>query len=214
MGFTSGFSASIAMRLSALILLVCVVANINGDAATNTFLDSLLNNIKPLIRSHFDPIPLPNLHHSFSQKIFFVDVRGDAWLSQGKMWGLKNIRRVGNTDMKQSGANIEVKGRAGISGVKGQYRVKATFMNLGVTVTAHVWVNNIRVKIAVRQALKSGAHPDLRVFAIEQVNGIGVRIDGLGPLGWIVGGLTQLIGNHLKGPISNALNAPIKNLIR
>ena len=58
------------------------------------------------------------------------------------------------------------------------------------------------------------AHPDLFDFKIEHISGIKVKIDGLGPLGWILGGLTSFIANILKDVIANAVNSPIRNVIR
>ena len=62
--------------------------------------------------------------------------------------------------------------------------------------------------------MKPDAHPDLFDFRIEHISGVSVKIDGLGPLGWILGGLTSFIANILKDVIADAINAPIKNVIR
>ena len=51
-------------------------------------------------------------------------------------------------------------------------------------------------------------------FKIEHISGIKVHVGGLGPLGWILGGLTTFIVNILKDVIANAVNAPIRNVIR
>jgi len=120
----------------------------------------------------------------------------------------------GEASMKQEGDSLVVRAHAGINNLRGQYSAKATFMNLGPNFTAYLSISSVSVRLGAKQALRPDAHPDLFDFKIEQISGIHVKINGLGPLGWILGGLTSFIANILKDVIANAVNTPIKNVIR
>merc|ERR1712228_54831 len=205
-----GGNMKLAFLTSFAVLVVCAY----GDPATNQFLDKLLDNVRPAIEKDLEPIRLPEKRHRFSKKIIFVTVHGEASVWNGYVHGLKNIHRSGEASMRQEGDSLIVNAHAGINNLKGQYSAKATFMNLGPNFTAYLGISSVSVRLGVKQALRPDAHPDLFDFKIEHISGISVRINGLGPLGWILGGLTSFIANILKGVIANAINAPIKNVIR
>jgi len=197
-------------------LFICAICATvaNADPATNQFLDKLLGNVRPIIERELEPIRLPEKRHRFSKKILFVRVFGEASVWNGYVSGLKNIHRSGEANMQQEGDKLVVRAHAGINNLRGQYSAKATFMNLGPNFTAYLGISSVSVRLGVKQAFSPDAHPELFDFKIEHISGIKVKIDGLGPLGWILGGLTTFIANILKDVIANAVNSPIRNVIR
>jgi len=202
------------MKLFCLAVIGLLALNVNADKATNDFLDKILANVRPIIQKDLDPIKLPQKTHSFSKKILFVRVHGEAKVYDGFVSGLSTIHRSGEANMHQEGDSLIVNAHAGINNLRGQYRAHATFMNLGPRVGARLSISSVSVRLGAKQALKPDAHPDLFDFRIEHISGVSVKIDGLGPLGWILGGLTSFIANILKDVIADAINAPIKNVIR
>jgi len=202
------------MKLILFFTCALFVAVAHADPATNQFLDKLLDNVRPVIERELEPIRLPERRHRFSKKVLFVRVYGEASVWNGYVSGLKNIHRSGEASMQQEGANLVVRAHAGINNLRGQYSAKATFMSLGPNFTAYLSISSVSVRLGVKQALNPDAHPDLFDFKIEHISGIKVKIDGLGPLGWILGGLTSFIANILKDVIANAVNSPIRNVIR
>jgi len=201
------------MKLIFLTVCALLAVAVQGDETTNKFLDQILVNARPEIQK-IDPLRLPEARHGFSKKIVFVTVKGEASVYDGYVSGLSTIHRSGEANMRTEGQNLIVTAHAGLSNLRGQYRAHATFMNLGPHVSAKLGISSVSVRLGLKQSMTPGAHPDLFDFHIEHIGGISVHIGGLGPLGWIVGGLTSFIANILKGVIANAINAPIRNAIR
>merc|ERR1712142_1319249 len=199
---------------SFVVIFAAVALVANADKATNDFLDQLLDNARPTIAKELDPIKLPEKRHRFSKKIIFVTVHGEASVYNGYIHGLTNLHRSGEASMTTEGDCLVVRAHAGINNLKGQYSAKATFMNLGPHLSASLSISSVSVRLGIKQALKPDAHPELIDFKIEHISGIKVHVGGLGPLGWILGGLTTFIVNILKDVIANAVDAPIRNVIR
>jgi len=208
------FVSELKMKISFVVFVALLAATAHGDKATNDFLDKILNDARPVIERELDPIDLPVERATFSKKILFVTVHGEAKVYNGRIYGLKNIHRSGDADVKYDNNKLVISAHAGINNLRGTYSAHASFMNLGPTVTAHLGISSVSVRLGARQDIKPDAHPDLYDFKIEHISGISVKISGLGPLGWILGTLTGFIANILKNVIADAVNTPIKNVLR
>jgi len=181
----------------------------------NIFLDKLLVNARSEIKKDLDPIKLPEDKASFSKKILFVTVHGEARVYEGWLAGLSTIHRTGNAEMSTSNdeQTMMVSAHLGVSNLKGHYRAHAKFMSLGPSASATVSVSSVSVRIGVKQSFVPGSKPQLTNFNIERIGGISIHFSGLGPLDWIINLLTNLVGNLVKGAISNAIEKPLRSLI-
>ena len=67
--------------------------------------------------------------------------------------------------------------------------------------------------LIVLQLTRTNASPEVTEFRITHLGHVHVSINGLGPLGWILSGLSTFIVNIIKPTIANAINQPLKQAI-
>merc|ERR1712200_65241 len=211
---TSCNESFIIMKIFLVALAAIFLAGANGDTkGMNDLVDDLLSMIKPTLAEQLEPFKLPATTHGFSKDVLGISVHGEAKLYDGYLSGLSSIYRRGDVTMRKDGENDIFTGRLGLHHLKGQYRAHARFMNLGPKVTARITVNSVSVKYGIKQFPQPDKFPELVDFQIESIDGVKVKFYGLGPLGWILGGLTTAVVRVLKGVVSFALNTVVKTVI-
>ena len=70
------------------------------------------------------------------------------------------------------------------------------------------------VYLAADMCIEDGCTLQLSTFNIREIGNIDVNIDGLGPLGWILGEVTGLVADLIKGFIADVIEGPIKDLLQ
>jgi len=195
------------------VFVVFAVAGANGDRQTNELLDEVLDHARPEIAAQIDPLDLPSSTHRFSEWAGFFRVYGEARVYNGYMTGLKNIRRTGDSTIRRVNDMIYISAYLGVDGLQGSYRARATFMGIGPTASANIGISSVSVKIVAKQLTRTNASPEVTEFRITHLGHVHVSINGLGPLGWILSGLSTFIVNIIKPTIANAINQPLKQAI-
>jgi len=200
------------MRFS--LLFICVaLAFTNGLCQNmNSYVDQVIANLIQVEGHNLDPFNLPNQSTGFSKKVVFVNVHGSASLSGGYANGLKSLHRAGDFSLNHLGdESYQLVGDLGVRQMYCQYRANAGFMgiNVGATLKANVGFIRIRATVAVNLATNSKVITNFDL----NMSGMDIKIDGLGPLDWIMntvigfarGKIQDLIQDKLKGPVRNAL---------
>jgi len=199
------------MKLTLLIVFVALFTN-GLCQNMNSYVDEVLANLIQVEGHNLDPFSLPNLSTGFSKKVVFVNVHGSANLNSGYVNGLRSIHRAGDFSLNHVGdEKYQLVGDIGVRQLYCQYRANAGFMgiNVGATLKANVGFIRIRTTVAVDLASNS---KQITNFDLN-MSGMDIKVDGLGPLDWILntvvgfarGRIQDLIQDKLRGPVRDAL---------
>jgi len=197
------------------ILLLFVVAAVvpNGFCQNmNNYADQVLANVVAEHGNSLDPFSLPDQSTGFSKKVVFVNVHGSANLNSGYATGLKSLHRAGDFSLNHlGGERYQLIGDIGVRSLYAQYRASAGFMgiNVGATLKADVGFIGIRTTVDVDFASNQKTITQFQL----NISGMNIKVDGLGPLDWILntiigfarGKIQDLIQDKLHGPVRNAL---------
>jgi len=199
------------MRLTLLLIFVAFFSN-GWCQNMNSYVDQVIANLIQVEGQNLNRFTLPDQSTGFSKKVLFVTVHGSASLTDGYANGLTSLHRAGDFSLNHlDDERYQLIGDLGISSMYCQYRANAGFMgiNVGATLKANVGFIRIRATVDVNLAtnVKEISNFDL------QMSDMDIKIDGLGPLDWILntvvgfarGRIQDLIQDKLRGPVKDAL---------
>lgn len=191
------------MKLIAVALIALMALSASADQATNDFVDQILTNARPMLP---DPVGLPGDKHTFCKTVIFK-VCGGAEYGNGYVSGLRSLQRISDVNVQSDGNNLYLEIGLALGSISGQYSGRAWFTAIKVGVTAKISVSGAAVKVLVSQSLTGGSP---RVQKLQpHVGNINISIDGMGLIGWALGGLLSFTTNIVKNNLLAKFNEHI-----
>jgi len=187
-----------------------------NDASTNSYIDKVLvNSRKEISKRRMDPLRIQNERVTFSRRVLWFTVHGEAKLYSGQLYGIKSLKRLGDVKLKMSGNSVIIEAKLGINNIRANFNGHAKFQGIGPSLRASATISHAHIKIKVSQDLaNSKASPVLREFRIVSLGKINPQIHGLGPLGWIFGRVASIVVNGVKGDIIKAIEGPVRGMLK
>lgn len=209
------------MKLSIVLIFAITAATTFGNPVSqnehipNEVIDTVMEVLQQVIQESLDPMGLPQISESFSEKFLGVTLTGKIKAFDGRLQGLSTIRRNGPThlDMVNNDSALKLTTSLALDRLNAGYSSHAQFMALKVSPSATASVSNIQFDLEAQACLQHGCSLQLTKFQIRDIGHIDVKINGLGGLGRVLGPLTGAIGNQIKRSLYNAIEGPIKNLL-
>ena len=109
---------------------------------------------------------------------------------------------------------LSLSANIGINDAKAGYAASAEFMDVGISASADAKIQTVKVYFEAEMCLSSGCSLALTKFDITEIGHIDVDINGLGPLGWILEVVVDLIADLIRGFLADILEGPIKDLLQ
>lgn len=189
----------------------------NFSVNANPFVEELLERARPMIRANLEPVLLPDYSFEISQSVIVAEVKAVAGVHDGQLTGLSTLHRAGDAFLTTSngGTTYSIDAHLGVSNIAGNYRGEVTFMSLGPSISVHLTVKTLSVKVGVIQGISGSEKtpPVLATFNIENLGQIVIDFDGLGPLDWIINPLSNFLLNKISGFIAWIVESPLHSLI-
>ena len=129
---------------------------------------------------------------------------------------MSTLHRNGDTSFNFDVANnkLSLSANIGINDAKAGYAASAEFMDIGISASADAKIQTVKVYFEAEMCLNSGCSLALTKFDITEIGHIDVDINGLGPLGWILEVVVDLIADLIRGFLADILEGPIKDLLQ
>ncbi|XP_054154717.1 uncharacterized protein LOC128953265 isoform X1 [Oppia nitens] len=143
----------------------------------NKFVDQLIQIVKTKYGDKLDPMHLNDTVAEFHKKIAGITWHGDAKLTEGTIWGLKNISRSGDSKIdiaKTISAHLQF----GDANLKIHYKGELQFMDLKTSGSLEAYVDKLDVIADIGADDKGKLH--VNGFNIDELKH--VRIDFHGPI--------------------------------
>nr|CAD7256243.1 unnamed protein product [Timema shepardi] len=109
------------------------------DGNVNTFVDSLLDKLVPLMPFN---VTLQNINNTFSRKILFIPIFGQFLAYGGSMENFRTLRRTSDVFLNITVNGIHLSGGLGLQTLNFAYDYEAKFLDIGPTGTLEGSVNN------------------------------------------------------------------------
>lgn len=189
---------------------------VSKDAGSDEYIDKVLENLRRvIIEENLDPLPLPSEEASFSETILGITFHGKARVYDGFFRGLSSIVRNGPTSFELlDNGQLKLTANVGLGRSSAGYSASASFMDIGVSASASADIAKVDCYLEAEMCLQPGCSLKLSKFEIKDIGDIDVDIDGLGPLGWILGLLTGLIADLIKGALYDVIEGPLRDLLQ
>merc|ERR1719369_222323 len=187
------------------------------DPASDDYIDKVLEKLRQVIAENgLDPAGLPDGEVGFSQTILGITFHGSAKVYNGFFQGLSSIKRNGDTSFTfdPNAEKVTLTANVGLNDAKAGYSARAEFMDIGVSATADVKISKVDVYFSADMCIQDGCTLQLSTFNIKEIGNIDVNIDGLGPLGWILGEVVGLVADLIRDFIADIIEGPIKDLLQ
>jgi len=183
-------------------------------AAADAYIDEVLANVAAMVvEQGYDPAELPGGEVHFSQDMGFFTLHGSARYDRGHFDGLSTLHRTGDTQLCV-GDTIAVHANIGVRAARAGYHVAAEFQGIEIGATANAKISSIDIYFEASVALSGEGGLQISRFEITDIGHIDVSVDGLGPLGWILGTLVGGIADTIKGFIIPFIEGPIKDILQ
>jgi len=175
------------------------------------FVDQLLHDMMHEHGDEYDPYQIEDSQVSFSKKITFVNVTGEAKLHKGYIKGLKTLHRPNHCSMHEDDDKLYVDADLGAGVLDFHYDGTVKFMSWGPTISVFGKLSYLETHMEFSVDAKSGKDGKLEKFYIDDMKGMEVWITGLGPLNWAVNYLISGVTTLFKGYIKNMLEKQVRN---
>ncbi|GBM30038.1 hypothetical protein AVEN_165606-1 [Araneus ventricosus] len=166
------------------------------------YLDEMLEKAREELP---DPIRLP-------PRSSFVD------LSDGVLWGLSNLTRLGDAEVQCLDENtIVVKAKVTTDELKGRYTWQKERRNQSPREGYVVFISHdFEAAIDFRVAKNNGeiTHPVLERFEIKKFKNAKVEITGMGFLTWALGEMTTLMSGVFQRAIAHSVQGPLEEALQ
>lgn len=182
---------------------------------TSSPLDVVIANTVAEIRKlNLDPFVLPNPPTvKFQRNILFLKVYGEATLLKGYLTGLSSLHRTGDMIISFQNNTFEVSANLGFDTLEGGFRWHASAMGISRTGGLHFRVKNIILQLTLSQLNELGQPPRVKSFEIKKLGQIGLDVDGLGSLDFVVEFFANFVTNVFKTQLSHVLQTTIKTIM-
>lgn len=188
---------------------------LQGGPVPDEIIDTIMDILRQVIKNqdNLDPLPLPTLTESFSEKVLGIRFHGKAQVYNGHLQGLSTIKRQGPTHLEliNNESTLKLSTSLALDRLNAGYSGEASFMALKVSPSASASISNIHFDLETQACLQPGCSLQLTRFKIRDIGHINVRINGLGGLGRVLGPLTGAIANQIKSSLYKVIEGPIKN---
>nr|CAD7441120.1 unnamed protein product [Timema bartmani] len=154
------------------------------DGNVNTFVDSLLPKVVPLLPY---TVTLPNINSSFSRKILFIPIYGHFLAYNGSLENFRTLRRTSDVFLNITVNGIHISGGLGLQTLNFAYDYEAKFWGIGPTGTLKGTVNNNSLNFVVKVTYDgfTNCTVDLESLELKEFEGLKVDVTGLGILNWL-----------------------------
>ncbi|XP_022248958.1 mite allergen Lep d 7-like [Limulus polyphemus] len=180
----------------------------------NEFIDQLIEATKMGMSHDLEPYSLPDKSIGFEKKILLVTWRGEAKLYDGLLSGLTTIHRNGDCTIDvQDGNTMHVKVHLGMGVLELRYHATVTFMDFGPSVTVEGKIGYVTINMDISSDPSTGGIPTIEKFDMDEMKGLTVTFNGLGPLSWLMTILTSLVLKFFKGIIKTIIQWTVKRVV-
>ncbi|CAM1325990.1 Uncharacterised protein g9126 [Pycnogonum litorale] len=180
-------------------------------AKVDAFVDKVLKSLHGFIDdNNLDPLHLPDKVKSFSKKVLFVRVHGEAKLYDGYLKGLSTLHRTDECTLKYQNKNVVFRMNLGIDDMSVSYKGHAKFMNLGPTIRMRGDIGSLSVDLEITQPMKPNANPSVTYLDITDMSHVSLKFTGLGPITFVLSLLTNAVVKLLHKVIANTIEGPIR----
>ncbi|GFT36799.1 uncharacterized protein NPIL_471661 [Nephila pilipes] len=194
--------------LAILAIAVIFIANCRADDETcnkpnvHDYLDEILKKAREDLP---DPIRLP-------PRSSFVE------LSDGVLWGLSNLTRLGDAKIECVDENsIIVKSKVTTDELKGRYTWQKERRNKSPHEGYVVFISHdFQAEVDTLIEKKNGqiTHPQLQRFEISRFKDAKVEITGMGFFTWALGEMTTLFSGVFQRAIAHAVQGPLQEALQ
>jgi len=187
-----------------------------NDGNADKLVDQLLETVKAKYGAQLDPMHLNDTDSEFSKKIGLITFHGGLKLTNGTIWGLKNIKRSGDCTLTTD-KGFDVKVQFGDNNIKVHFNGEVDFMDIKEKGLLNVDVGDFDVKVEVTVDDKQKLH--IGTFAVDKLKAVKVDFQGpIKPLDGIIDLIAEafvtvlnkqaekLIGDLLKGIVQKELD--------
>ncbi|KAG1668755.1 Down syndrome cell adhesion molecule-like protein Dscam2 [Nymphon striatum] len=184
------------------------------DAQSDKLLDTILEHLRKELKKD-DPYNLPEERAAFHKKEFFVTISGEAKVFNGKLHGLSTIYHFGDSKIvhPEDKKTLSIETHVGLKDLNIEYSGKASLGPVSLGITVDAGIATIKVKLIATQPATGTGKLQLTEFKVEDLEGIAVRIAGLGALTPFHKAIAGIFKNKLLAIITNLFHTKIRNLL-
>ncbi|XP_054720397.1 uncharacterized protein LOC129230036 [Uloborus diversus] len=139
-------------------------------------------------------------------------------LSDGHVWGLSNLTRFGNTEVKCEGYTITISAKITTDTIKGRYtwtKVHRGKERQGYVVfISKDFEANVQLSMNYATQDEKDLHPRLDRFEIKRFKKVKVEITGIRFLTWALGEMTTLMSGIFQRAIAHAIEGPLTEALQ
>ncbi|XP_015921478.1 uncharacterized protein [Parasteatoda tepidariorum] len=135
-------------------------------------------------------------------------------LNDGRLWGLSNITRLGETKVTCDGASITIIGKITTDELKGRYTwttKKKSNAEGNVVFISHDFEADY--KVVLKKKKGKVTYPTLKRFVIKKFKNPQIEISGASYLGWALGELTTRFSLFFQRIIAKTIQNPLKEAL-
>ena len=183
--------------------------------SSSSLVDHLLEKVKEeIVKSGYDPLPLPDQNESFNQDLKLFDLYGSASLYNGTLFGLSSLIRTGHVIAYYEKDSVILEANLGFENLTAKYDWSANLMGGGPAGSAGISINSIDGFLQLRQPLKRGTKPILEEFKVKKIRNVWVNVTGLGTMDFVVEMIVNLITNLFKNSLANVISGPVQKTLQ
>lgn len=172
----------------------------------NDYLDLVMANLGPLMEAGgLDPAPLPAANLDFGM--------GVADLYNGQLTGLSTLHRDGTCTLDRVADWLFLYANVAVENLGVHYTGRVVSSGKTVVVEVDATVSSVALYFVARADVYS-LQADMDQFIISEFGKIDVRIDGLGPLDYLVSPLAEAVANLVRDDVSELLETKVKQAIQ
>ncbi|KAG8173861.1 hypothetical protein JTE90_016590 [Oedothorax gibbosus] len=137
-------------------------------------------------------------------------------LSDGLLWGLSNITRLGEAEVSCEGDDIRIKAVITSDEIKGRYTWRKKKPGRDWEGYVVFISNDFQAEVeGVMEKREGGqkSHPRLERFRIKKFKDARVEMTGLGYITWALGEMTTLMSGIFQRAIASAIQGPLKEAL-
>lgn len=184
-------------------------------SSSESLFDDLLSGMAVRFRTDgIDPLVLPDLEESFSKRVSFLNVHGQARVYNGTLHGLSTISRTGDVIVSYQNDSLVLEARLGFANLTAHFGWNAHFMGIGPLGQMTVSLTRTSAYCRLVHELKRGGRPILSALSLEEIGQVWTDIQGLGTLDFLLEIVANLVVNSLKHSIGDALMGPMREKIQ